>query len=213
FAFSSDSANYTNLFEHVFIADTVHVADTVGSEVQSALGNWSISGDVGIISTDFVGTNDNIKFQLGTNNITRMVFDNDHVYNSLFASGFGWNANNGFLVQPGGTSTIQSIAGSYLFFGGSKRAFSGGETILGLDTLLGDYSFTWGKNVGSNGPYSTLFGNNSHGDSTAFSSGSPAVSGFSVGKDNSVSYVGVAIGENCQANFYRNVAIGWNCIA
>lgn len=217
FSYYADSANYAWTIGNVPTAGTANFADTadVALLAQNA---WKINGNAGLTASDYIGTSTNHNLQLGTNNQPRLTFSasDSSVYNQAGASGFRIDAKDGVLFTPNTSlSAIQNFNDSYFYFDPMRSAFICGDSMtFDLDTTMGQYSFAFGKNVGTNGTNSAVFGCNVFGDSTDINGTIfPAVSSFSVGKNNKVSYTGVALGENCNANWLRNVAIGYNATA
>jgi hypothetical protein len=211
----ADTADFSPEIFNALHSDTTNYADSTGI-VQYSPGNWSISGNSGLSIFNFVGTTVSQDFNLATNNTKRFLLqDNYGAGNVPTPLGFRIDGNSrGVLFQPANFPALSYGPDSYLYFSGSKKAFSGGRNSINLDTALGQYSFAWGKETSTNGMYSVVFGHNNFGDS-AFVVGVmyDAIGGFSSGRNNKVSYVCVAIGDSCVANYYRNVAIGRKVIA
>ncbi len=212
-AFYSDTAGYAINADSTVYADTAYYADTAGV-VSYAINNWGISGNSGISSSNFVGTSNAEYFRFRTNAINRLSFGNNNIFNSTEYNGFALESNQGALFNMNTNPGITNITTPFLYFHGLKRGFSGGENAFSLDSAMGTYSFVWGKDNSANGIYATVFGLGNIADSTTIGATSyDAEAGFASGRGNRVSRMGVAIGDSCKADYYRNVAIGKNVIA
>ena len=211
FSFDADTASYVNQIYDVVYSDSAVFSDTAGFAFYTKSA-WQIGGNVAPL--DFLGTHNSIDFTLRTNSSERLIFSNSNVKNSpLIGEGFHFNLVNGTLFKYNGTSqNLGVIPDVHMFFDGGKSAFTGGTSTLDTDTLLGNYSFCWGENVGTNGPNSTIFGKNSTGDSSFYAGSTmyESISSFAFGNNCHVAHMGVAIGYNANALYYRNVAIGKN---
>jgi len=174
-----------------------------------ALNNWLLQGNTAD-NTMFLGTTSNHSLILKANNQILLNFSNSNVTNTINNNGFSLKTNSGLLYNNPSTSTgLNSINFTHLYFNPNRYATHIGNPISGLDTLSSMYSFAFGKNVGTNGSYSTVFGFNTYGDSTYNGATKyNALSSFALGKNCHVSRISVAIGDNATANYYRNVAIG-----
>ncbi len=212
----SDSSNFVWLMTLSPFSDSTIYVDSI-ENINYAIGNWGLKGNNNTDATNYAGTIGQEDFALKTNNSTRLIFSqNDNLNNTpgTTDNGFSLTTNNGVLMNATSGNTLGAIPNAHLYFDGSKASFRGGGSITGLDTLMGKYSFVWGKNVGTNGTNSTIFGKNSFGDSAVTGSTTyNAISSFAFGKNCRTARMGVAIGEDCQANTYRNVAIGKKAIA
>lgn len=208
FAHYSDTADYAS---ETALADSVPV-------VNFSPGNWALTGNAGLDDTHFAGSKNAADFVFRTNNTPRLTLGNDYaVHNGLSGPGLRFNpTKSGILFTPGDINGMDTLNGSYLYFEGKTFSFHGGTNDDPKDTLKGEYSFTWGHNVGTNGTYSTIFGKDSYGDTSFFGgAGTPyaAISSFAMGRNCRVARMGVAIGDSAVANYYRNTAIGKNVIA
>ena len=209
-AFYSDSAGYSSTATYTVYADSATFTDSTNI-VPYSTGNWGFTGNAGTVTSNYVGASD-AYFTLRTNNTNRLIFGNgESVYNAGENGGFSLFSTRGALFQTNGNPGISTVDNSYLYFDGQHAAFFGGETSFGLDTAVGQYSFAWGKDVGTNGTYSTVFGYKAYGDSAlAFGVMYDAISGFGFGRNIIAGHMGVAIGDSCRTLYYRNVAIGKN---
>lgn len=209
YAYLVDSADYTYNFNYVLSSDSTGYADTANVASYS-INNWGLNGNAGLNVSNYTGTINNENFTLTTNSIPRLTFGtNGDVYNALIGTGFQYQSAGGILFTPNTNPGLSFISGSYLYFDGNGNSLSGGQSVLGLDTCLGNYSISWGENTGTNGTYSAVFGKNTYGDSTLLGAVTyEAISSFALGKDCRTTYMGVAIGDNAKATYFRNVAIG-----
>lgn len=213
-AIEADTAFFAWEVDSTIYADTAFYGDTA-IVAWSALNNWSIDGNSGLDGLNFLGTTNAEDFNLGTNGIFAWRFGaSGNVYKGVEYPGFSVDDNEGALFTLSNEVGPSDLTSSFLYFGGTQRAFYGGETIHGLDTAMGIYSFLWGKDNANSGTYATVFGVDNQGDSVTLGSTTySAISSFTAGRGNRVSRTCVAIGDSCIANRYRNVAIGRKVIA
>ncbi|MEO9547972.1 MAG: tail fiber domain-containing protein [Crocinitomicaceae bacterium] len=215
YGFESDTSNVTLLVNSSTYSDTSNYSDSSGFAYYTS-NAWQINGNNGVESE--LGSNNSVDFGFMTNSYIRLNLSNTSVSNVLTpVSGFNFQTTSGMLhkMNTSAGTPLNSFASASMYFNGEKSAFSGGTTNLNLDTLLGNYSFCWGENVGTNGPNSTVFGKNSSGDSALFGGSTmyESISSFAFGNNCHVAHMSVAIGYNASANYYRNVAIGKNVTA
>lgn len=199
FASSSDSANY---------------ADSV-SNTLFAINNWGLSGNSGLSSPNYLGTNDAQMMSFKTNSSLRMnIGVGNEITNTSGLNGFGFYSATGLLIVPNNSVGFSTISGSFLYFSGAKSAFIGGENNTSMDTSIALGSFSWGLNISTKGQYGTMFGLNSFADSTKISGidFSPDAT-FVLGKNCTGGLYCIAIGDSASASFNRNVAIGKNVYA
>lgn len=213
YSFYSDSASFSitsNFSSNSFQSNYSQTSNIT----LYALNNWSLQGNT-VDNTMFLGSTSNDSLNFKANNQILLNFSNSNVTNTINNNGFSLNTSSGLLYNNPSTSTeLNSINFTHLYFNPTRYATHIGNPISGLDTLSGNYSFAFGKNVGTNGSYSTVFGFNTYGDSTYNGATQyNALSSFALGKNCHVSRISIAIGDNATANYYRNVAIGKNVTA
>jgi hypothetical protein len=213
FSFYTDTSLFSNYTDSSIYSYQCQNS-SISNVTLNALNNWSLQGN----TTDtamFLGSTLNDSLIFKANNQILLNFSNSNVTNTINNNGFSFNTNNGFLFNS--VSTVNSLSAinfSHFYFNPKHFSTHIGNSINGLDTLSGDYSFSFGYNVGTNGSFSTVFGYNTYGDSTYNgSTGYNSISSFGLGKNCHVSRISVAIGDNAIANYYRNVAIGKNVTA
>ncbi|MGV6860141.1 MAG: tail fiber domain-containing protein [Putridiphycobacter sp.] len=207
-ALFSDSTSYSNNVYYSF--NTEHSTySSQSSFSNNAINNWHFNGNNNTSGLSYAGTQQLSDFIFRTHNQNRFVINQlggIGTYNT--SSGFNIE-NNGVLFNLNQLIFIPTLSNHHFYFDASNSAVHMGSSISNMDTLLGYSSFAFGNNVGTNGTYSTVFGSNSFGDSSnVFGTMYGSISSFIVGKNCNATYVGVAIGENCKAIFYRNVAMG-----
>jgi hypothetical protein len=214
FTYLSDSTSYSISNGNVIYADSTIYVDTVPT-ISYSINNWSLEGNSGTTNNYFIGSADAFEFELKTNNNNHLTFgNNNNIYNLSPGLGLNLDTPDGVLFNLNNGNELNSIPHSHLYFNGNRSSLHGGGAILGLDSLIGNHSFSWGEDVGTNGNYSTIFGKNTYGDSTSLGATDyAAISSFAVGKNCRTTYMGVAIGDSAIAGYYRNVAIGKNVIA
>jgi len=210
FSFLADTVSYSNEIYNVTNADSSLYADTAAYSYYT-LNAWQIDGNPG--QSNFVGSTNAVDFSLGTNSSKRLRFGNSEVTNVVtLGNGVRIQTQNGALFDFNGQNpSVNAVNSPHVFFDGNRSAFTGGETNLGLDTLMGEYSFSWGKNVGTNGPNSTIFGRNVTGDSAYYIPTTvtwPSVSSFAFCTNCEVVHHSIAIGYNAKAIYFRAVAMG-----
>lgn len=207
----SDTSLFSHNIGHSTYSDSSSYAQTT-TFVAYSTGNWGLNGNSALADTNFIGTIDLNNFNLTTNNSTKLSLNYTGNITNDFTSnykGFSLKTPNGALFDLYANNQLSSISTPHLYTEGHSAIFRGGAPMLGLDSLRGLCSFSWGENVGTNGKYSTIFGKNSYGDSSFTSSSSfDAISSFAFGNNCRTTRMGVAIGKNCIAGRYRNVAIG-----
>jgi hypothetical protein len=213
FGYFSDSANYAFNLNHVINSDSAVYTDSANVALYSS-GNWAIHGDSDLGDDYFIGPTVDEGFVIRANNTPRLVFDDDFsTHNNFPGDGFRIGTISGLLITPNTNPGISEIDGSFFYFDGETSAIHGGTRIGVFDTLKGNYSFSWGENVGTNGPYSTVFGKDTYGDTAYFGGGLvpyASISSFAAGKDCHVAHMSFAFGDSAIANYYRNIAIGKN---
>lgn len=214
YALFADTNNYAWQTQHSFYGDTAIVADSAGVGLFS-MGNWGIKGNYATVDSNFVGTTNEDSLVLRTNNAPRIIIADSSFHNNTPAKGLGWASNKGLLVTPNDLAAPTLFEGSHILFDGNRALFHGGRSDTSFDTLTGQYSFAFGENVGTNGTYSAVFGNNTYGDTAYFGGSVPyaAISSFAVGRNCRVTHMGLAIGDSAISGYYRNIAIGHNVIA
>lgn len=209
FSFYSDSATISINSNHSIYADSSSYSDT--SLISNiALNNWGLNGNALLNNNNYyLGTTSNNSLELKTNNQSRLTFSTANGFSNYNQpSGLKLN-NNGALFNFNANNNLNNLSIDHIYFSGNRNAFHGGNSNPNSDTLLGDYSFSYGYNVGTNGTFSTVFGYNNYGDSSLIGTLTySSVSSFIVGTNNSAGRISVAIGENCHALYYRNVALG-----
>lgn len=209
FSFNSDSALFSGSINTVFYSDSSQFSDSTNF-AYFTLNNWSLVGNANLGLGNFVGESSNNSFHLSTNSQSRFIFDTLGIRNSSLLNGFSFSTpKNGFIVTPNSNFQNPTLNGAFFYFDGERKSTLIGTTVNSLDSTIGNYSFCFGENVGTNGPYSVILGINSYGDSTM--NGATAYSdrsSISIGKNNRVSRIGIAIGENAVADYYRSLAIG-----
>ena len=213
YSYFSDPANYAFTINHIINSDSANYADSANVALYSS-GNWSVNGDSDLGVDHFIGPTVDEGFVIGTNSAPRLVFDNDFsTHNNFPGDGFRIGTVSGLLITPNTNAGISEIDGSFFYFDGETSAIHGGSRTGDFDSLKGNYSFAWGENVGTNGPYSTVFGKNTYGD-TSFFGGElvpyASISSFAAGLDCHVAHMSFAFGDSAIANYYRNIAIGKN---
>jgi len=214
FALSVDSILYAWELITVMNSDTSAIPDSAGVGLFS-LGNWGLNGNYGVVDSNYVGTVSEDTLILITNNAPRIIFADSSFNNNVAEPGFHWNTKKGFLVSPNDLSGPTEFSDAFVYFNGERSLFHAGRSDLSIDTLMGNYSFAFGENVGTNGPYSAVFGKNTYGDTAIFGASTPyaAISSFAVGRNCHVTHMGMAIGDSAVAGYYRNIAIGHKAIA
>lgn len=216
YSYYTDTANVVINMNSSIYADSVTYADSAGY-VFSSPGNWSIFGDEGLSEDHFIGPTTEELLGLRTNSNPRLIFEDDFSTHMNFPGvGFRLNPTSGILFTPNTNPGVGEVDSSYLYFDGASASFHGGINEDPIDTLMGPYSFAWGENVGTNGPYSTVFGKDTYGDTALFGgmmTPFAAVSSFAMGKNCRVAHMGFAFGDSAIANYYRNIAIGKNVTA
>ncbi len=216
YSYYADTANVVINLNTSIYADSAAYVDSA-SFVYSSTGNWSIFGDEGLGTDHFVGPTTEELLGLRTNNNPRLILDADNsVHNDFPGVGFRLNPTSGILFTPNTNPGIDEVENTYLYFDGASASFHGGFNEAPIDTIMGPYSFAWGENVGTNGPYSTVFGKDTYGDTALFGgmmTPYAAISSVAMGKDCHVAHMGFAFGDSAIANYYRNIAIGKNVTA
>ncbi|MBD3636704.1 MAG: tail fiber domain-containing protein [Crocinitomicaceae bacterium] len=213
FADYTDSANYAFTTSTAFNSDSTSITDTA-NYVLSTPNNWNINGNSGLTPFHFAGTTTDTSFAFGTNNTQRLIFDGNTVKNGVFPSNsFHISGYQGVTHIMQNAIQNQVVQDAYFYMNGGRRSLAMGyrDGTTNLDTTQALYSFHFGKNVTSNGTYSTVFGNQSFGDTTG--NGTDPSSVFIAGRYCKAAPYGVAMGDSCTASFYRNVAIGKNVYA
>lgn len=128
---------------------------------------WSVFGNAGTTSSNFIGTTDNTALHFVTNNTKRLTITNTGQF------GFGTETpssdihvigNNGFLFESNSTGLIPIEGeGTRIMWYPGKYAFRGGtleaaDATLWNNNNIGLYSFAFGKNLRARGDYSVAFG-------------------------------------------------------
>lgn len=216
---SSLHSNYSDTTNYAIEAlNAVDVEQSVYSDTALIAlvsdGNWKFLGNADLSLSQFIGSTDG-DFNLRTNNQTRLAFKQALQINNVGSDpGFSLELNEGFLVRGSGTSSFNNLAGTFMWYNPIKKSVIMGETMHGLDSSQGNWSFVFGLNAATNGRYSTVIGNNSYGDSSLFGGTMyEALSSVSIGRHCHSSRYCVAIGDSAIADYYRNVAIGRKVIA
>lgn len=214
FSLYTDTADYAySMFESDY-GDTARYADSAGRGFYS-MGNWGIFGNNSTVDTNFIGTTTADSLIFRTNNVSRFIISDSSVRNGIEGKGFRWETNKGYLVTPNDSIGPTEFGGAHLYFNGDRSLLHAGRSDESIDTLMGQYSFAFGENVGTNGTYSTVFGKDTYGDTAIFAATTPyaAISSFALGRNCHVTHMGVAIGDSAIAGYYRNIAIGHRAIA
>lgn len=209
----SDTTIFGILCSYTSYSDTTAHTDTTRISFES-VGNWKFVGNNNTISTHFIGTRSNNDLLLTTNNSSRYRLTKEGGFTNT-PENIGFRINSkGVLFDLSGTGAIPNITNNHFFMNQAQSAIHIGSPLSDMDTLFGNYSFAFGDNTGTNGSYSTVFGKNTYGDSSLINSITyDAISSFALGNNCKTSYVGVAIGYNCRATYYRNIAIGKDVIS
>ena len=214
----SDSSLVANQLLHANNVDSSTYVDTI-TNISFALGNWGLHGNTLSANNKFLGPVGQNDLIIKTNNISRLAFSNNNSSSNLpfppAYLGFHHFGETGQLFNLNTNPyNIDTLNKSHFLFKGESYSLHGGSSMTGMDSLSGLYSIAWGDHSGTNGSYSAVFGQNTYGDSSfVFGTKYDAIAGFAVGKNCRTTYVGVAIGINAVAGFYRNVALGNNVTA
>ncbi len=161
--------------------------------------NWSISGNSGTGSSNYIGTSDNNAFNIKENATQVANFQGNSI-----AFGNGSNINNATNCYAIGSGTSIGYNKKYSFAIGDGSSISN------------DSGFAFGDNAAVNGYNSFAIGNNSASNGNAgLAIGSKASVGYNVngalalGQSAAASGdSGYAIGNNAQANVRNSLAIG-----
>jgi hypothetical protein len=237
---TQDSVKFTNLtskildttnYKPLVIGSTgnVHKTNWFSSGGGSS---WSLTGNAGTTSANFIGTTDAQPFRIVVNNDTVGKFGTDGSVSliggiatnySSFAVGNGAVANNGFAIgfsvlSSGAGAFVSGVnstaSGDYSFASNSNSTASGINSIaISGGTANGINSIALG-NSGSSGDYSTAIGNSNNANgiySTAIGNSNTSVSDYSttIGSNNKTSGdYSTAIGRGIFSKSFNGGVIG-----
>lgn len=230
-AFANHAALATSVqhTQHAVYTPSANYAFTTQS-ADSILYGWNIYGNHGLVDY-LLGTTDNQNVVLKSNNVKRLTIHGDSGWVGINAdtshAGLHFHGNNGFLYTPQSTATAftnpSTLAGTPgILFSTDSVSFRGGLATgtQWSNSLRHRYTFSFGHNNISNGNYASVV----FGDSCSIYAIPPpplytvdytdGLAAMAFGKKCQTSgRMSLAAGYGSKANFFRGVALGYECVS